>query len=153
MTVRAQATFCCARWKAHIFSILNSTLQRNTNVSLRSRRLSINCFLHVQLFTFWPQAVLQTNGVQRINGCWRLRLASWLTVSSRNKPHLCKTHDVHNAVPRTVLTLPLLEKAQIAHSVSNTTKRCFLGNPRDALVVCILRNPKVHFRVHSSPPL
>jgi len=36
---------------------------------------------------------------------------------------------------RTLSTLPLPERPQPALSVSNTSKRCFLGNPRDALVV------------------
>jgi len=35
MTVRAQATFRCANREAHIFSILNSTKQRNAHVSVR----------------------------------------------------------------------------------------------------------------------
>jgi len=47
------------------FSILISTQQCIAHVSVLQRRLSINYFLHVKLFTFCPQAVLQTNGAQR----------------------------------------------------------------------------------------
>jgi len=102
MTVRAQTNFCCASWKAETFSILNTTPQVNAHVLFRSHRLSINCFLPVAVFTFWPQDVLQTNGAQRC--IWRYDCgwpAGWQSAATLHA-HFCNHHAFHNAVTGTV---------------------------------------------------
>ena len=50
-----------------------------------------------------------------------------------------------------VLTLLLPQRTKPAHSIRKTWKRYFLGNPRDALVVCcaVLFTRQFYFSVHA----
>jgi hypothetical protein len=136
MTVRPQATFCCASWKAEILSILNSTQQWNTLF------YSVPADFPLTASCLWrcshsghKLCCRQTEH----SDAWNSKTAVG-QLSDSQQPQ--QNHTCATTLPSTMqshvtlLTLPQPERRQPALSVTQAWKRCFLENPRDALVVC-----------------